>query len=122
MSALPPGTPFVTVEVDGERAAAAKAIFAGDSDVRVLTGDWRELLPGEAPFDFVFVDGGDARGDVEAVLSLLAPRGTVVMDDFWFDPNEPDRRRDSWLEHPELSATELWVTPERRAVIAVRRG
>lgn len=122
VSALQPGTRFVTVEIDAERAAAAAALFAEDADVRVLHGDWRRLLPPEAPFDFLFVDGGDAKDDVEAMLGLLAPRATAVLDDFWFDPALPDPRRDAWLEHPALSATELWVTPERRAIVAVRQG
>lgn len=122
VSALQPGTPFVTVETEPEVAAVAAALFADDADVLVLTGDWRRLLPGEGPFDFLFVDGGDAKDDVEAVLGLLAPRATVVLDDFWFDPAFPDARRDAWLENPAFSATELWVTPERRAIIAVRRG
>jgi hypothetical protein len=56
------------------------------------------------------------------VLQLLAPRGTVVLDDFTFDPAKRDPRRDAWVDHPELSATELRVAEGRRAIIAVRRG
>ena len=122
VSALEPGTAFVSVESDADLAAAAAELFADDPDVRVLTGDWRAVLPAEAPFDLLFVDGGDAEDDLEAVLRLLAPRGTVVLDDFGFGPAEADPRRDAWLCHPALSATELWVTPERRAIAGVRRG
>ena len=56
VSALPPQTPFFTAELDPARAAAARELFAADENVRVLEGDWRELLPREAPFDFVFYD------------------------------------------------------------------
>ena len=122
VSALEPGTPFVTVELDEERAAAAAAVFADDEDVHVLAGDWRRLLAAEAPFDFLFVDAGDAKDDVDTVLGLLAPHATVVLDDFWLDPALPDRRRDSWVDHPALAATEVWVTRERRAIVAVRWG
>jgi len=122
VSGLEPGTPFVTVEIDPDRAAAAAELFADDPDVRVLAGDWRTVLPVEAPFDLLFVDGADAKDDVEAVLRLLAPRGTVVLDDFSDDPVEPDPRRDAWLGHAELSATQLWVAPGRRALVAVRRS
>ena len=59
--------------------------------------------------------------DVEAVVGLLAPGGTAVLDDFWNDPSVPDPRRDSWRDHPLLTTIELWVTPERRAIVAVRR-
>ena len=78
-------------------------------------------MPPEAPFDLVFVDGGDAKDDVDAVVGILAPGGTAVLDDFWHDPALPDERRDSWLEHPLLATVEVWVTPERRALVAVRR-
>jgi predicted O-methyltransferase YrrM len=122
VSALEPGVPFVTVEQDAVLATAAAELFADDGDVRVLAGDWRELMPREAPFDFLFVDARDAKDDPDAVLGLLAPRATVVLDDSWFDPALPDPRRDAWLGHPELNAIHLWVTPERGAVVAVRWG
>lgn len=120
-SALRPGTPFVTAEVDERLAAAAADLFADDPDVRVLHGDWHDVLVSAAPFDFLFADGGKAKDDHDAVLGLLAPGGTLVMDDFTWDPSEPDARRDSWLAHPEVMAVEVWTAPGRRAIVAVRR-
>jgi predicted O-methyltransferase YrrM len=120
-SALPPGTAVVTVEVDEARALAAAELFAGDPDVTVHHGDWREVMPAEAPFDLLFVDGGRAKDAPDEVLGLVAPRGTIVMDDFTWDPAEADARRDRWLEHPEVDAIEVWTTPGRRAIVAVRR-
>lgn len=120
VSALPPGTPFVSVELDATRAAAAAELFRHDPDVRVLPGDWREVLPPEAPFDLLFVDAHDAKDDPDAVVGLLAPGGTAVLDDFWHDVGAADPRRDAWLGHPALAAVELWVTPSRRAILAVR--
>jgi predicted O-methyltransferase YrrM len=122
VSALEPGVPFVTVEHHASLATAAGELFSGDTDVRVLVGDWREVMPREAPFDFLFVDAHDAKDDPDGVLGLLAPRATVVLDDFWRDPALPDARRDGWLKHPELTAIHLRVTPERGAVVAVRWG
>ena len=122
VSALDPAVPFVTVEIDAARAAAATELFADDPNVRVLTGDWRERLPPEAPFDFLFVDGSDAKDDPDAVLGLLTPGGMVVMDDFSFDPDLPDPRRDAWLGHPSFGATQIWVNLRRRSVLAVRQG
>ena len=121
VSALPPRTPFFTAELDPGLAARAAELFADDPNVTVLTGPWRESLPAEAPFDLVFVDAHDAKDDVAAAIGRLAPGGTAVLDDFWLDPTLPDARRDSWLQHPLLTAIELWVTPERRALVAVRR-
>jgi predicted O-methyltransferase YrrM len=124
VSALPPGVPFVTVELDPARAAAAASLFAADAQVRVLEGDWHELMPREAPFDLLFYDGGGKQRpelDGEDVVGLLAPRGLVVMDDL--TPGRPragDPVREFWLGHPDLSAVELTLSPSMAAIVAVR--
>lgn len=120
VSALPPGTPFVSVELDATRAAAAATLFQHDPDVRILAGDWRAALPPEAPFDLLFVDAHDAKDDADAVVGLLTPGGTAVLDDFSYDASAADPRRDAWLCHSGLAAVELWVTPARRTILAVR--
>jgi predicted O-methyltransferase YrrM len=119
-SALPPGVPLFTVEVDASLAAAAARLFADDEDITVLAGAWRDVLPREAPFEFLFVDANDAKDDVDAVLGLLAPRGTAVLDDFTPGWPGPDPRREAWLAHPALSAVEVLTTPESAAMVAVR--
>ena len=121
VSGLQPQVPFFTAELDPDLAARAAELFADDPNVTCSPGPWRASLPAEAPFDLLFVDAHDAKDDVEAVVGLLAPGGTAVLDDFWNDPTLPDPRRDSWLHHPLLTTIELWVTPERRALVAVRR-
>jgi predicted O-methyltransferase YrrM len=121
VSALPPQTPFFTAELDPDLAAGAAELFAGDPNVAVSVGPWRETLPPEAPFDLLFVDANDAKDDVDATIGLLVPGGTAVLDDFWLDPALPDPRRDAWLRHPLLTTIELWVTRERRALVSVRR-
>jgi predicted O-methyltransferase YrrM len=120
VSALDPRVPFVTVEADPDFAAAAAWLFASDRHVRVLHGDWRELLPAEARFALVFVHVADAKDDVEAVLGLLAPRGLAVLEDFTPGP-EPDARRTAWLTHPELAPVELGTSAATAAVLAARR-
>jgi predicted O-methyltransferase YrrM len=124
VSALPPSVPFVTVELDGARAAAAGRLFAADENVRVLQGDWHELIPPEAPFDLLFYDGGGKQHpelDGEDVVGLLAPGGTVVMDDLTPNRSGPDVVREFWLNHPQLVALELLTTPETAAILATRR-
>jgi predicted O-methyltransferase YrrM len=121
VSALDPSVPFLTVELDPERAAAAAELFREDANVRVLPGDWRELLPPEAPFDLLFVDGGKAKEAGEDVLRLLTPRGIIVIDDLSPEWPHPDPVREFWLENPEVAATELLTTPEAAAIVAVRR-
>jgi len=121
VSALDPAVPFVTVESEPERAAAAARLFQADENVRVLTGDWRQATAGEGPFDLLFVDAHGAKDDVDAVLRLLAPRGTAVLDDFTVGRNGPDPRRDAWLRNPALAAVELLTTPAASAIVAVRQ-
>lgn len=120
-SALPPGVVLFTAERDERLAAAAAELFADDPDVDVVHGDWREVLPAHAPFDLIFVDGGRAKDDPDAVLALAAPGATIVMDDFSAGRAGPDPRREAWLGHPRLSAIELGTGDGARAVVATVR-
>ncbi|MGL6278286.1 MAG: O-methyltransferase [Gaiella sp.] len=120
-AALPPGVPLFTCDPDPVCAAAAAALFADDPDVHVLAGDWREVLPPLAPFDFVFVDGGTAKDDLDGVLGIAVPGATLVLDDFSADWPGPDRRRELWLRDPRLAAVELGTGEVARAIVAVVR-
>jgi predicted O-methyltransferase YrrM len=123
VSALPPSVPFVTVERDERLATAAAEVFADDMNVRVLRGDWHELMPPEAPFDLLFYDGGGKQhpeADGEQVVDLLAPGATVVLDDLTPGRPDPDPVREFWLQHPRLAAIELLTTPKTAAIIATR--
>ncbi|WP_405866985.1 class I SAM-dependent methyltransferase [Streptomyces sp. NBC_01515] len=126
-SGLGTGARLVTVERDAELARRAAGLFADDDRVDVLTGDWR-LLERHAPFDVFFCDGGGKRDDPERVVSLLAPGGLLVLDDFTPSPHWPPRFDDEvdelrlfYLTHPALDATEFLTTPASSAVVAARR-
>jgi predicted O-methyltransferase YrrM len=131
-----PSASFVTVEVDDDRAAACARLFAGSPNVRVLHGDWHEVLPPEAPFDLLFFDGGGwkrsppARMRAESLraLELVAEGGVVAMDNLTPEhlwpadgPPWPDALRDFWLGSDGLVATELLTTPDSSAIVAVKR-
>ena len=117
LSALDPEVAFVTVEPDDERAAAVSELLSGDANARVLQGGWTDVLPGEAPFDLLFADGGgQATKTDESLLFLLAPGGTLVLDDLTPGREGPDPVRELWLAHPRLAAAELQVSA-REAVI-----
>jgi predicted O-methyltransferase YrrM len=124
VSALPPDVPLVTVELDAERAAAARGLLAADRAVRVLTGDWRTVMPAEAPFDLLFYDGGGKQRpdlDGDRVLGLLGPGGTLVMDDL--TPGRSvagDPVRSFWLAHADLAALEVTLSRTMAAIVAVR--
>lgn len=120
VSALPPGVSFVTVEAERRLAEAAAGLFAEDEDVRVLHGDWRELLPEEAPFDLLFVDARSAKLAADEVVGLLLPGGTALLDDFTPGYADPDPLREAWLGHPRLATVELAVTPASAVLLAVR--
>lgn len=120
LSALRPEVPFVTVELDGERAAAAAVLLAEDEHARVLRGDWAETLPAEAPFDLLFADGGGQATKTSAALAdLLAPGGTLVLDDLTPGRPAPDPVRELWLGHPRLAAIELQISPREAVIVAV---
>ena len=115
LSALSPGAVFVTVELDAERATAAAELLAGDEHARVIQGDWREVLPPEAPFDLLFAGGGKTKAR-EEIVGLLAAGGTFVLDDLTPGHAGPDPVRELWLGHPRVAAVELQVSP-REAVL-----
>jgi predicted O-methyltransferase YrrM len=118
VAALQGGASFVTVEIDPQRAALARSALAG-TVAEALEGDWRDVLPARGPFDLVFADGGVA---YDLVADLLAPGGILVKDDL--TPGRPvagDPTREALLLDPRLEATELLVTAEMAAIVAVRR-
>ena len=115
LSALDPEVPFVTVELDPERVAAVTELLAGDENAAVLHGDWREVLPAAAPFDLLFADGGKAKAEAE-ILGLLAPGGTLFLDDLTPGREGHDPIRELWLDHERLLAIELQISA-REAVI-----
>ena len=132
-SALGPEASFVTVETDAERAGAVDRLFE-QPNVRVLHGDWHELLPTEGPFDLLFFDGGqwksgDVAAESEQALALVAPWGTVFIDDMtpealWPEEwrGKPDPAREFWLGDARLAAAEILTTPQTAAILAVRRA
>lgn len=120
LSALAPETPLVTVELDSERARAVAELLADDDHARVLHGDWADVLPAEAPFDFLFADGGgQATKTNPALLDLLAPGGTLVLDNLTPDRPGPDPVRELWLDHPRLAAIEFRLSEQEAAIVAV---
>ena len=125
--ALAPGSSLVSVELDPTRARVAREIFAEVPNVRVVTGDWHELL-GYGPFDLLFADVGEAKErEPDRLVRSLKPGGTILLDDLtpealwpeewrgWTDPV-----REFWLNDPRLRATEILTTPADAAIVATR--
>ena len=127
LAGLREGQTFVSVESNRTYHQAVSELFGDLPNAHFLHGDWREALR-HGPFQFVFVDIGEAKdAGAETVVQTLTIGGTAVLDDFTPETHQPpewrgkpDTRRDFWLRHPDLVATEILTTPETAAVIAVR--
>jgi predicted O-methyltransferase YrrM len=88
--------------------------------VELFVGDWRDVLPGRAPFDFLFFDAGRF-DEALNVVELLAPGGLLLKDDLTPGRPGPDPVRDLLFGHPDLVAVEILTTPETAAIVAARR-
>ncbi|MDQ5826970.1 MAG: hypothetical protein M3441_22590 [Chloroflexota bacterium] len=93
---------LVSVELDPTRAEGARDLLGPARGVRVLQGDWRELLA-YGPFDLPFADGGGAKErEPQTLVEALTPGGMVVLDDLtprelwpeeWHGRHERERHR-----------------------------
>jgi predicted O-methyltransferase YrrM len=114
----------VTVELDPERAKIAAERLAAHTNVELLVGDWRELLPSRGPFELLFLDGGGFKRAPEEssdlVFHLLEPGGMLVMDDLTPDRPGFDPVR-AWAHgHTGLRAAEILTTPATSALLVAR--
>ncbi|MCM2423544.1 class I SAM-dependent methyltransferase [Streptomyces sp. RKAG293] len=119
------GVRLVSVERGLERARIAAGVFKGCDQVEILHADWRRIAD-RGPYDLLVLDGGGQgkNGDAAEPSQLLAPGGTVVIDDFtpagtWppLFGGAPDLARLHWLEHPELRAAEVRLAADLSAVV-----
>ncbi len=117
------GASLVTVERDADRVAVARRRLAGLDHVELLEGDWRDLLPQRAPFEFLFLDSGDWKEEPfrQQALDLVEPGGVLFKDDLTPGYPGPDPLREWFFGHPDLIASEILTTPETAAIIATRR-
>lgn len=130
VSAATADTRFISVELDPERAEAARELFVGSPQVSIIQGDWQEL-ESHGPFDLLVLDGGGAgkRGDSRIdVNRWLSPAGALVIDDFTPMTNWPpthdgtqDEARMHWLKHPALFSTEIRISPDWSTLVAIRQ-
>lgn len=112
---------LVSVESDEERLAHARRSL-GDAHVELVLGHWQEVLPGRAPFDLIFFDGGMSETGLQTAIELLAPGGILVKDDMTPGrPIEGDRVREILLLDERVQSVEILATPHTAALIATRR-
>lgn len=121
-SALDPAVQFYTVEIDPQRAEAARRVLASHQNVHVIQGDWHEILE-YGPFAMLFPDGGQAKmKEPQTVIGSVRPGGVIVLDDM--TPGESvrgDPQREFWLSCPDVVSIELQLNADEAAILAVRR-
>ncbi|WP_445634361.1 O-methyltransferase [Nostoc sp. DSM 114161] len=127
VSGLHPDTTFITIESDGDRATLVQQLFAHKSNVRILQGDWHDLLD-YAPFDLLFADGGNAKVvEPQILINALKVGGLIILDDLTPEEYWPpewqgrtDPVREFWLKDPHIIATEIRVTARHAVILATR--
>jgi predicted O-methyltransferase YrrM len=129
-SSAGPDVSLVSVELDAERAEAAKRVFAHTPNVTVVHGDAGELFE-RGPFDLLVHDGGWGSGKTGGSKiepgEVLKDGGVMTVDDYtpfaaWppMFQGRDDESRVFWLDHPEMLATEIRVTPQMAVIVARR--
>lgn len=129
-SALAHTASLVSVELDTRLAAAARGLFATRNNVQVVTGDWREELPGLGPFDLLFFDGGGPEAlrseNWPVIRGLLAPAGIMLLDDLTPEDHwpaswrgRPDPKRELAFRSGLFTATEIRVRPDAAVLVLV---
>jgi hypothetical protein len=106
-------------------------VFAQVPSITVLTGSYMELHR-EGPFALLALDGGGAGEEEEPPIEpadWLCPGGVLVIDDFTpakgWPPTyagRPDTARLHWLDHPQLTATEICTQPGAAAIVAMPKS
>ncbi|OUL24861.1 hypothetical protein BV372_28505 [Nostoc sp. T09] len=127
VSALHPDTTFITIEIDSQLATLVQQLFADKSNIRVLQGDWHNLLT-DAPFDLLFADGGKAKlTEPQTLITAVKLGGLIVLDDLTPEEYWPPERqgrtdpiREFWLKDPRIAATEIRVTAKNAVILATR--
>lgn len=130
VSGARPDVRFLSAEIDADRAAAAREVFADHANVRIIDADSATVF-GDGPFDLLVHDGGpgSGKGGDEPVdpSEVLTEGGVMTVDDYtpmeaWppmFD-GSVDQSRLHWLTHPDLLATEVRVAPHMAVVVGRR--
>ncbi len=123
LSGMDSSATLVTVEVEDQRAIAARDLLSTDGRVTLIADRWQDCLPALAPFDLVFVDGGyvehlaENPGITDMVVDLICPGGHLVLDDLTAEAEWPDEwrgkmdpKRELAFRHPLLIGAEFYVS------------
>jgi predicted O-methyltransferase YrrM len=121
------GAQLFTIDSKVELTDSASQLFADQTAVTVLNGDWRTALQ-YAPFDFVFVDASDAKSTgLNEIVDSLTVGGMVVLDDLtpielWPEEwrGKPDPIRQDWLHDSNLDSADIRVAPDHAVTLGTK--
>ena len=127
VSALSPATSFFTVDSDEARSAAVRAMFDRSLNVRVMHGDWRDLMESWR-FNMLFAGYNSQRSTVPKVLlDSLREGGLILFDGLppqermtLSEQNDAKQVRDYWHNQPKVYALEVGVSASETVLLATR--
>lgn len=127
VSALQPGSTFVTIDNNASLAAVVRTLFEDFPSVRVLNGEWHDLVR-YGPFNLVYVSASRAlQCAPEVLLQALRIGGAIVIDSLVpIDQlsielrDHTDPLRSFWLNDTRLLATEIFVSTGEAVILASR--
>ncbi|MCM3666135.1 hypothetical protein M3204_17085 [Mesobacillus subterraneus] len=126
LSAIQPSVSFISVDVDRVKIDVVSQNI-DHPQVKFICGDWEEIIQ-YGPFQFIFADAAIVKTDEgERLVDILDIGGLLIMDDFtpeehWPDEwqGKPDLVREFWLNHENLTVTEIYLTPKSTAILATK--
>ncbi|CAM5215409.1 tRNA 5-hydroxyuridine methyltransferase [Ureibacillus acetophenoni] len=126
LSVISPNVQLISVDHSKEKIELVSETIRHDQ-VEFIHGDWKEVIP-KGPFQFIFADAVAAKTiEGEQLVNALEVGGMLFMDDFTPEehfPEEwkgkPDLVREFWLNHEDLIATEIYLTPKTAAILATK--
>jgi predicted O-methyltransferase YrrM len=124
------GASLVSVDIDPEVQAVARAVLGGDLRVAFVIKDGLDYVRAQPPasFDLIFADAWPGKYEgLDGALALLRPGGLYVVDDMSPQPNWPqghqprvDELTSRLKSHPDLATVTLdWASG---LVVAARRS
>lgn len=119
---------FISIDSDVMKAHEVTTLMGHVERTHFIEGDWHEIL-NHAPFQLLFVDVSDAKdAGCDEVVDALQFGGIVLLDDFspfqHFQAHTGlavDERRERWLSHPKLLATEILTSKTTSVILGTRK-
>lgn len=126
LSAIQSNVQFISVDIEPNRVEFVNKNI-NHHQATFICGDWKEIIQ-KGPFQFAFADVAAAKSvEGEILIDILEVGGLLLMDDFTPEEHWPehwrgktDPVREFWLNHENLTATEIYLTPASSAILLTK--